>query len=45
MFLEHFEEVIPGVRRAIFRPAVDQDRPLAGGRDLKLRNQPLRLNR
>ena len=42
MLVQDFKKIVPGVGRTVFRPAMDQDRPLARRRDLKLANQPLR---
>ena len=44
VFFEHFEKIVPGVGCAIFRPAMDEDRPLARGGDLELADKPFALN-
>src|SRR5581483_903588 len=44
MLFEDLEEMVPGIGRVIFRPAVDQDGPLACRRDLELADQSLALH-
>src|SRR5579871_927647 len=42
--VERQEEMIPGVGRAVFRAAMDEDRPLASGGNLELLDQTRTLN-
>ena len=44
MRLQNLEKIVPGVGRPVFRPAMDQDGPLARGGDFELANQPFALH-
>ena len=44
MFVEDLEEVIPGVVRALFRAAMNENWAFAGRRDLQLSDKPFLLN-
>ena len=39
-----FEKIVPGVRCVVFRPAMDQDRPLPRRGNFKLADEPLALH-
>jgi hypothetical protein len=45
VFVQYFEEMIPGVRCAVFWPAVDEHGPLANCGNLELADKPFALNR
>jgi hypothetical protein len=40
VLLQNLEKIVPRVRRAVLRPAMDQDGPLPRRRNLQLANQP-----
>ena len=45
MGLQNLEELVPGIGRAILRPAMNEDGPPAHGGDFELPDQPLALRR
>ena len=44
VFVENQEKIVPGVGGFVCSAAVDQDRPLAGGGNFELANQPCALH-